>query len=97
MDGKTNKKILSETGFGIGEVKQILMQNNDVGLIYGIKLCTEGTDVWVPETISILRAGSENSEFDPKGQKVGCPSSCCLTIKNPKPGTHFSFLFYSRR
>ena len=43
------------------------MQNNDVGLIYGIKICNEGTDAWIPETISILRAGSESSEFDPKG------------------------------
>ncbi len=62
------------------------MQNNDVGLIYGIKICTEGTDSWSPEGIAVLRAGSESSQFDPKGQKIGCPASCCLTIKNPKPG-----------
>ena len=37
------------------------MQNNDVGLIYGIKICSEGTDQWSPETIKIIRAGSEES------------------------------------
>lgn len=80
MEGKTQKKTLSEVGFDQGGVNQILLQNNDVGLIYGIKLCTEGKDGWIPDSISVMRAGSEQSKFDPKGARVGCPQMCCLTI-----------------
>jgi len=47
-DGKTSRKILSETGFDAGTTEDIELNAGDVGAINGIILSQTASDPWSP-------------------------------------------------
>lgn len=85
-EGRSPKKLLSETGFAQGEPRDIEIITKDVGTVYGVVFSMYKSDDWIPDSIVVKRSGKESSTFQAKGQSLKCPLQCTLTIMNPKPG-----------
>jgi hypothetical protein len=66
-EGKTPKKILTETGYAKGSLSSTDFQTKDVGEVYGVLLSETVNDSWKPDNLIVIRGSAEKSEFDPKG------------------------------
>ena len=86
VEGRSPKKLLTETGFAQGEPREIEIITKDVGTVYGVVFSMYKSDDWVPDSIVVKRSGKETSTFQAKGQSLKCPLQCTLTLMNPKPG-----------
>lgn len=65
--GRTAKKILSATGFEEGSSVKTILHAKDVGTVYGAILSQTVSDSWIPDKITIKRAGFEETIIEGKG------------------------------
>jgi len=75
-------KLLSELGFKVGETEHFDVMANDVGVVEKIRLSIKDEDTFAAKKIIIKRAGLEESSYEPKGEKLNCPTKCEMTISS---------------
>jgi hypothetical protein len=79
--GKTDIKLLSDTGFKKDSAEIIDHRGKDIGDVYGIILTESTADPWTCLDIQVEYKG-KFEKWSCNGQKIACPNECSVTFEN---------------